>query len=306
MGRYGAIYAYLALYIFFATFCPERILAREVPQRRQNNFRPTLLDCLPRIQQPIKKKRVIPGGQMTRKVFLPIVMPDPLYRLLKRVRHGTGQEVSDRPTIDIRGERNIEWAFLSGEIPTGPGDALEFGCEQGYMSLVAAQRGFHVLANDLEPQSFCWTHPGVDFVHGDFLQLQLQDDSFDLIINCSSIEHVGVAGRYGITESDADDDGDLEVIEKIVRVLKPGGKFLMTGPCGKDAVLKPWCRVYGERRLPRLLQGLKVEREFFWRKNEANQWTECDRETALSFEPRNHPTDPHSCAYNLGCFALRK
>jgi SAM-dependent methyltransferase len=164
----------------------------------------------------------------------------------------------------------------------------------------------HMLANYLEPQSFYWTHPGVDFVHGDFLQLQLQDDSFDLIINCSSIEHVGVAGRYGITESDADDDGDLEVIEKIVRVLKPGGKFLMTGPCGKDAVLNPWCRVYGERRLPRLLQGLKVEREFFWRKNEANQWTECDRENALSFAPTNHPTDPHSCAYNLGCFALRK
>src|ERR1700752_3625286 len=34
LGEYGAIYAYLALYGFFATFCLEQILAREVSVRR--------------------------------------------------------------------------------------------------------------------------------------------------------------------------------------------------------------------------------------------------------------------------------
>ena len=35
LGEYGAIFAYLALYSFFATFCLEQILAREVTQRRE-------------------------------------------------------------------------------------------------------------------------------------------------------------------------------------------------------------------------------------------------------------------------------
>lgn len=35
LGEYGAIYAYLALYGFFATFCLEQILAREISQRRE-------------------------------------------------------------------------------------------------------------------------------------------------------------------------------------------------------------------------------------------------------------------------------
>ena len=34
LGEYGAIYAYLSLYAFFATFCLEQILAREVSVRR--------------------------------------------------------------------------------------------------------------------------------------------------------------------------------------------------------------------------------------------------------------------------------
>src|SRR5882724_10926522 len=34
LGEYGAIYAYLSLYGFFATFCLEQILAREISVRR--------------------------------------------------------------------------------------------------------------------------------------------------------------------------------------------------------------------------------------------------------------------------------
>lgn len=239
-----------------------------------------------------------------KKVSLPIFVPNAVYRLLKKVQQKFGRPSSSPITIDIGGERNVEWSFISSEIPKGPGKALEFGCEQGYMSLVAAQRGFQVIANDLEPQSFCWEHPLVRFIAGDFLALELPKNHFDIVIDCSSIEHVGIAGRYGISQSD--DEGDISVMRRLVEVLKPGGKLLMTAPCGKDAVLAPWCRVYGAVRLPILFADLITERESFWKKNEFNQWIECDRQVALSFEPRNHPTNPHACAYNLGCFVLRK
>jgi SAM-dependent methyltransferase len=189
-------------------------------------------------------------------------------------------------------------------MPRGAGEALEFGCEHGYMSLLAARAGFNVLACDLQDQTFTWKHPRVRFVQGDFLQLDLPRNHFDLAINCSSVEHVGIAGRYGIT---VDDDGaDLEVMQKIADVLKPDGILLMTAPCGLDAVLAPWCRVYGASRLPRLLAPFNIKSESYWVKDDQNMWVESVREQALSFKPRNHPTDGHGCAYVLGCFVLQK
>jgi SAM-dependent methyltransferase len=189
-------------------------------------------------------------------------------------------------------------------MPNGPGRAIEFGCEQGYMSLLAAQKGFHVLANDLQQQSFTWQHPNVEFRQGDFLKLELPRNRFDLAINCSSVEHVGVAGRYGISANQ--DEGDIEVMQRLADVLKPGGLLLMTAPCGRDAVMAPWCRVYGSHRLPRLFAPFQVVKETYWVKDSQNRWAFAPREAALDFQPRNDPNDGHGCSYALGCFVLRK
>jgi len=206
--------------------------------------------------------------------------------------------------INIDGERDVEWSFLTREMPEGPGDALEFGCERGYMSLVAARKGFRVVANDLQEQVFTWEHPHVEFRKGDFLKLPLGEEQFDLAINCSSVEHVGIAGRYGIQVDE--NDGDLEVMDRLAQILKPGGRLLMTAPCGRDAVMAPWCRVYGGSRLPQLFRRFAVDREEYWIKNEQNQWRTATRQAALNFEPRHDAANPHGCSYALGCFVLRK
>ena len=134
------------------------------------------------------------------------------------------------------------------EMPQGPGEAIDFGCEEGYLSLLAAERGYHVIAVDLQRQEPLWHHPNVEFRFEDFRSLEVPSNYFDLAINCSSVEHVGVAGRYGIALDD--DKGDLEVMEKLADVLKPEGRLIMTAPCGRDAVLAPWCRVYGRNACP--------------------------------------------------------
>jgi len=189
-------------------------------------------------------------------------------------------------------------------MPEGPGEAIDFGCENGYMSLVAACKGFHVLAVDLQRQEFVFEHRNIEFRLGDFLKLKLPENHFDLIVNCSSVEHVGVAGRYGIAADQ--NDGDLEAVSKFARVLRPGGALIMTAPCGRDAVMAPWCRVYGPERLPRLLAPLVLEKERYWEKDEANRWVEVSRGKALDFETRHDPTNPHGCSYALGGFVLRK
>ena len=249
---------------------------------------------------------------MAEKLLVPIYVPnwlhDPLVRLKRAIipqaEPPSQPEPPPIPKIDIIAERDVEWSFMSAEMPNGPGEAFDFGCEYGYMSLLAAQKGFHVTANDLQDQKFMWQHPNVEFCRGDFLSLKLPPNQFDLVINCSSVEHVGVAGRYGIQEEQS--DADLDVMAGLTNVLKPGGCFLTTLPCGRDAVMAPWNRVYGKERLPRLLRSAQVVKERYWVKNSENQWIESDRESALNFEPRCDPENSHACAYALAGFVLTK
>jgi SAM-dependent methyltransferase len=238
---------------------------------------------------------------MTEKLLVPIYLPNWLRKSMIRAKRVV---IPPKPiNINIHGERSVEWTFLSKEMGNGPGQALEFGCENGYLSLLAAQKGFHVSAVDLEPQSFTWVHPLVKFRQGDFLTMDLPSNHYDLVINCSSVEHVGVAGRYGITVEQ--EGGDIEVMERFAKILKHGGIVLMTAPCGQDAVLAPWCRVYGRQRLPKLFSFFSLVKETFWVKNAENQWTICGRDAALDFEPHHDPSDPYACSYALGCFVLR-
>jgi SAM-dependent methyltransferase len=243
---------------------------------------------------------------MPKKLLVPIYLPGWMHQTVVKLKRRLipPTTISTSPVKNIWGERYVEWSFLSKEMPDGPGQAIEFGCEQGYMSLLAAQKGHHVLANDLQEQNFSWKHSNVEFRAGDFLRLNLPNDYFDIAINCSSVEHVGIAGRYGITAEQS--DGDIEVMQKLAEVLKPGGVLLMTAPCGRDAVMAPWCRVYGAMRLPRLLKAFEIAKEVYWVKDSSNRWLSCTREAALDFEPRKDPSDGHGCSYALGCFVLRK
>ncbi len=239
---------------------------------------------------------------MAERLLVPIKLPSWLASLIRSVKRSV---VPAAPVVkNIDGERHVEWSFLSSVMPDGPGMAMDFGCENGYMTLLAAVKGFQVLAVDLEEQNFAFQHPNIKFQLGDFLKLDLRPNRFDLIINCSSVEHVGVAGRYGITANES--DGDLEAVKKFAEILKPGGLLIMTAPCGVDAVMAPWCRVYGLQRLPRLLAPLHLEKERYWVKDDSNRWSEVSREKALSFAPRHDPANPHGCSYALGGFVLRK
>ena len=77
---------------------------------------------------------------------------------------------------------------------------------------------------------------------------------FDAGISISSFEHDGL-GRYG----DAIDPwADLKAMDKMKGILKPNAIFYFAVPVGFDTVQWNGCRVYGQIRLPLLLQGWKI------------------------------------------------
>lgn len=232
------------------------------------------------------------------RIKIPLYLPAWLYHSLKRVFFG-----NHKKQLSLWGDRDVEWSFVSANMPRQGGKALDFGSGNSYMSLLAAFHGFRVIALDLEAQNFPWQHSMANFVQGDLFKMDFPKNYFDLIINCSTIEHVGLVGRYSVKENHP--DGDLEAMAYLKQLMKPDGVMLLTIPVGQAALFTPLCRVYGRQRLPHLLAGYIVEKEVFWVKDSQNHWVLCDKETTLNFAASVGSWDALQNVYALGCFVLR-
>lgn len=209
-----------------------------------------------------------------------------------------------RKTIpNLAGDRDIEWSWVLSQMPMGPGEALDFGCGVSHLGLAAAQRGFRVVAVDLEPVQWYYVHAGLQFMRGDILKLPLPTKHFDLVINCSTVEHVGLAGRYGVAKNKP--DGDLEAMARLRDLMKPAGTMLLTIPAGQDAIFAPLHRIYGKQRLPKLIEGYQIEKEAFWVKDNQNRWALVNRDIALDFRADAGSLNPLRNIYGLACLVLR-
>ena len=224
-----------------------------------------------------------------KRVGVPI--PDWLHRSLSALRPRRGR------IVDLSGDRDIEWSWVAARIGRGPGAAIDFGNGGSALGLIAAERGFEVTAVDLEAVSWPYEHPRLRLAQGDILNLPLPERHFDVILNCSAIEHVGLPGRYGVATERR--DGDLEAMARMGALMKPGGTMLLTVPIGRDAVFPPLHRVYGAERLPRLLDGFRVASQDFWMKRADNRWVPAAEAQALAFAPRER-------LYALGAFVLER
>jgi SAM-dependent methyltransferase len=72
------------------------------------------------------------------------------------------------------------------------------------------------------------------------------EDNFDIITAISTIEHIGLKGRYGVNENDS----DTKAIEEIHRILRPNGMFIMTVPFGDE---------YRETKFHRIYDGVRIK-----------------------------------------------
>jgi len=199
-------------------------------------------------------------------------------------------------TLDLAGDREIEWSFVAGHIPDDHTDVLDFGCGNAPLALAAALQGHRVTAMDLGPVQWHVDSPAIRFIQADLNTYDFGEQRFDVILNCSTIEHVGLAGRYG---SRADTDGDLKGMTGLRKLLRPGGRMVLTLPVGVDQVCQPLHRIYGEQRLPRLLAGYQQDHAEFWVKRAGrNVWVPAPASEALAI--RGGPA-----FYGLGLFVLR-
>ncbi len=115
------------------------------------------------------------------------------------------------------------------------GRALDIGGFDGYW--VASLPDVRPFTIDVDPEPM---YPGVSYVRGDALRLPFRDGMFDVVFAVDLIEHVS---------------DEKVAIEEAIRVLRPGGRIVLTTPSDRIAVfprfLQPWVnKRWGHDRVP--------------------------------------------------------
>ncbi len=136
-------------------------------------------------------------------------------------------------------------ASLFELLPAHGHTALDVGARDGYLSLQLAQRFDMVVALDLEKPRI--DHPRIDAVQGDASRLDYADSSFDAVLCSEVLEHIPDPTR---------------ALDEFARLLRPGGRLLLTAPFASFVHMAPYhfcsgfSRYWYEHHLAR--RGFKI------------------------------------------------
>lgn len=164
--------------------------------------------------------------------------------------------------------RYLEYAFVYDNI--NPGEkVLELGGGHSVLALTIHEKGCEVHVTELDQGPYMHHHNlskgrvGYTAHKVEDERLPFADGSLDVVVSASSIEHF-----------DPDNDGDLITLEEVHRVLKPGGKFIITIPVYREYIknryaghpIHPPEKVYNaEEYNKRFLNKFAQKGATFWR-----------------------------------------
>jgi SAM-dependent methyltransferase len=135
----------------------------------------------------------------------------------------------------------------------GSWSAAVFGSQEPWAETYLLAAGASEVLT-IEYNNLTYEHPALRTLTVAALEEQLAAGAppqVDVALSLSSFDHDGL-GRYG---DPLRPEGDLRAMETAWRVLRPGGRLLLSVPVGPDVLVWNLHRRYGARRLPLLLAG---------------------------------------------------
>ncbi|MCW3107252.1 MAG: hypothetical protein JWQ09_1758 [Segetibacter sp.] len=138
-------------------------------------------------------------------------------------------------------ERVIEYPWLVAHIPLGGGKFLDAGSTFNFNELlqVPVLQNKDIYIYTFYPESNNFSKDRISYVYGDLRELPFKNNFFDQIVCHSTLEHIDMDNSiygYELTyekQRDKKSYDYLKVIKELERVLKPGGKLLLTFPFGE-------------------------------------------------------------------------
>jgi len=176
-------------------------------------------------------------------------------------------------------DRYIELPFAVRNLPKPPARVLDVGCAGSFFSLILAGFGYDTFAIDIRKYAIInrITYKNFNYCNESIIKTGFSDNYFDAITSISTVEHIGLSGRYGIAE---DESGDRAALEEMKRILKTNGTIILTVPFGRAKTIKPFSRIYDGNRIRQLIGALKIEIEEYYMQDPNNDWYKCSKQEA--------------------------
>lgn len=185
---------------------------------------------------------------------------------------------------ETKSERVVEVPLILSSIPKDkPLKILDIGCRYSILAIQLASIGHKVDGIDIN--SYHLKHPNFNFKKQDIIKSGFKDNTFDIIISLSTLEHIGL-GRYG---DQLDHGADTKVVKEVSRILSSDGRFLLTVPFGIKGVT-PWYRVYDFPSIEKLLKdnGLKVDEIRFYKEQNKGCWMPTTQDEASRIDSSSY------------------
>lgn len=197
---------------------------------------------------------------------------------------------------NLKGDRLVEYSFVMANLGSHGRRTLDVGSCDSPLPAMLSGLGCDVYGIDTRNYLKFANFKNFEFVLGDMLFMPFHAASFDRITAVSTLEHVGLYGRYGSREHAF---GDRKAMGELSRCLKTGGKMIITLPYGKPCVLRPYHRIYDKNLLSSLFNGFRLEKAQYFVKDDNGCWTAVSEKEAGS-------VDGSGRRYALGLFVLTK
>lgn len=203
------------------------------------------------------------GYALHREAFLGQALGDA--RLIEAFRSGTPLPKGYGVGVD---ERCVEFPWMVAHLPAEPAALLDAGstCNHALILDLPIFRNKTVDIVTLAPEPECHWRRGVSYLFRDLRALPLRDELYDLVTCISTLEHVG-CDNYAYSRSAAHredrPDDFLLVMGELARVLRAGGRLLLTVPFGAD-LHYGWFRQFDRSRLERAIAAFPAGEVTRW------------------------------------------
>jgi len=177
-------------------------------------------------------------------------------------------------------EREVEIPFMLAHLPEPPLKILDVGCSHSNIIYELDKLGYDIHGIDMVQ-----CNPAFEkFYLGDARNMPYNDNEFDYILCISALEHFGKVGTPYKTDKVEDLTADVKAMREMYRVLKKGGKLILTLPVGYgEPHWYMWVRFYNEEVLQRILGEfdiISIRYSYLLKKNGKEQWHTTNKETA--------------------------
>jgi len=218
-------------------------------------------------------------------------------------------------------ERIVEYCWIFSQMPQEKVKLLDAGSTFNYEFILN-----HLDFNKVElsiltyaPESPNFNEKRISYIYADLREIPFRDEYFDIVLSQSTIEHIDMDNSiYGYQLQHHENQETksyeyLKAVAEMLRVLKKGGKLLLTFPFGKFEN-HGFFQQFDEEMLNRILTFLDEQGTYttnFFRYL-PNGWIACEKEDCKeveSFNPhtgKGKGTDGAAHCRSICCISFQK